>query len=392
MEGLVYFEDGTYFSGKCFGKCATAVGELVFNTSMTGYQKILTDPSYKGQIINMTYPLIGNYGISEADYESAKIHAFGFIAKDVSYHPSGNRCVKTVSEWLEEQDIPGVWNVDTRMITKKIRDGGTGKCVVSTEGISTKDAKALCERAELRQDYMTDAGVGKLLHIPAGSDIDSGGNPVQAPSGADGSFADAPFLRYSGKPPAKTGAGLRVAVIDLGIKTSILRALIARGCELYVFPYGSGAEEILSVKPDGVFISNGPGDPAEATAAVTAAKALIGKLPIFGICMGHQVLALAIGGDTYKMKYGHRGGNHGVLDVTTGRSAITSQNHGFAVEADSVKSRGMSVTHLNLNDGTVEGMSHESLPIFSVQYHPEASPGPNDSDYLFDRFMDLMRK
>jgi carbamoyl-phosphate synthase small subunit len=352
MNGILYLEDGTAFTGKGLGARATRVGELVFNTSMTGYQKILTDPSYKGQIINMTYPLIGNYGVNGTDYESEGIHAFGFVAKDVSFAPSNNRSVMTVDEWLSRQNIPGVRNVDTRMITKKIRDEGTVKSVISTEGISFAEAKKLCDETALRQDWMKEAGTKERFSIE--------------------------------------GGGLRVAVLDLGVKTSILRALSAKGLDLHVFPYGSSAEDMLAVRPDGIFLSNGPGDPAAASEAVETTRALLGKAPVFGICMGHQILALAVGGRTYKMKYGHRGGNHGVRDDGTGRSAITSQNHGFAVDERSVTDCGMIVTHRNLNDGTVEGMRHKSLPAFSVQYHPEASPGPNDSAYLFDRFISMM--
>ncbi|MDR1573150.1 MAG: glutamine-hydrolyzing carbamoyl-phosphate synthase small subunit [Clostridiales Family XIII bacterium] len=352
MNGILYLEDGTAFTGKGFGARATRVGELVFNTSMTGYQKILTDPSYKGQIINMTYPLIGNYGVNEADYESEGIHAFGLVAKDVSFAPSNNRSVMTVDEWLSRQNVPGVRNVDTRMITKKIRNEGTVKCVISTEGVGFAEAKKLCDGAALRQDWMKEAGTRARFRIE--------------------------------------GGGFRVAVLDLGVKTSILRALSAKGLDLHVFPYGSSAEDMLAVRPDGIFLSNGPGDPAEAREAVETTRALLGKAPLFGICMGHQILALAVGGRTYKMKYGHRGGNHGVRDDATSRSAITSQNHGFAVDEQSVTACDMIITHRNLNDGTVEGMRHKSLPAFSVQYHPEASPGPNDSAYLFDRFISMM--
>ncbi|MDR0425430.1 MAG: glutamine-hydrolyzing carbamoyl-phosphate synthase small subunit [Clostridiales Family XIII bacterium] len=353
MNGILYLEDGTVFAGKGFGARATNVGELVFNTSMTGYQKILTDPSYKGQIINMTYPLIGNYGVNEIDYESGRIHAFGLIAKDIAFHPSNNKSVMTIDEWLRIQGVPGVWNVDTRMITKKVRDEGTVKAVVSTEGISVDEAKRLCRQTSLRQDWMKEAGTAELIHRP--------------------------------------GPGFKVAVIDFGIKASILKALSAKGCDLHIFPYGSKAQEIMAISPDGVFLSNGPADPEEATKGIEAARALIGKVPMFGVCMGHQILAHAFGGKTYKMKYGHRGGNHGVIELETGRSAITSQNHGFAVDGGSVSRSGMVITHRNLNDETVEGMRHASLPIFSVQFHPEASPGPNDSGHLFDRFMELMK-
>lgn len=352
MEGLLYLEDGTFFMGKGFGHSATRVGELVFNTSMTGYQEILTDPSYHGQIINMTYPLIGNYGVSEVDNESDAIYAFGLVAKDVCFHPSNHMSVKDMDTWLKEQEIPGVWNVDTRKITKKIRNEGTIKCVISTEGISVEQAKVICDSTMLRGDYMKFTGTSEWRRMP--------------------------------------GAGKKVAVLDFGVKESILRELNKRGCDLYVFPYKTTAEEILAIKPDGIFLTNGPGDPEEASEAIEEIKKMMEAVPMFGICMGHQVLALAAGGQTYKLKYGHRGGNHGVYDKDTDKSHITSQNHGYAVKAESVILKGMEITHINLNDGTVEGMKHRSLPVFSVQYHPEASPGPNDSSYLFDKFIELM--
>lgn len=352
MDGLLYLEDGTFFIGKGFGHETTKVGELVFNTSMTGYQEILTDPSYNGQIINMTYPLIGNYGISEIDNESDGIYAFGLVAKDVCFQPSNHKSVKNIDTWLKENKIPGVWNVDTRKITKKIRKEGTIKCVISTEGISIEQAKILCEETQLRGDYMKFTGTETIRRIQ--------------------------------------GNGLKVAVLDFGVKENILKELNKRDCDLYVFPYDTKAEEILAIKPDGVFLTNGPGDPEEATEAIREIKKMMDQVPMFGICMGHQVLALAAGGQTYKLKYGHRGGNHGVYDKDTDKSHITAQNHGYAVKAESIILKGMEITHINLNDGTVEGMKHRTLPVFSVQYHPEASPGPNDNSYLFDKFIGLM--
>ncbi|MDR0570738.1 MAG: glutamine-hydrolyzing carbamoyl-phosphate synthase small subunit [Clostridiales Family XIII bacterium] len=355
-RGLLYLEDGTVFHGRGFGARGTRVGELVFNTSMTGYQKILTDPSYKGQIINMTYPLIGNYGVNDDDYESLSrgIHAFGFVAKGISACPSNNKSRMTIHQWLTEQGVPGVCGVDTRMITKKIRDEGTVKCLISNEGVSEAEAREICEGATLRQDWMKETAVKEPLRRP--------------------------------------GKGRRLAVMDFGIKAGILTSLSAKGCDLHLFPYGASAEEIMAVRPEGIFLSNGPGDPEEAVEGIETARRLIGRVPIFGICMGHQVLALALGGKTYKMKYGHRGGNHGVHDADTDRSAITSQNHGYAVDAGSAEANGLIITHRNLNDGTVEGMKHKTLPLFSVQFHPEASPGPNDSAYLFDRFLDMIAR
>ena len=362
MEGLIYLEDGTVFKGKGFGFKGTAVGELVFNTSMTGYQEILTDPSYKGQIITMTYPLIGNYGISEHDNESEGIHAFGLVIKDLCDAPSNSNCIMTLDQWLADQEIPGVYGVDTRQITKKIRKNGTVKCLISTEGISISEAREKCMAGTLRGDWMKEVSVKekKLLGSTAETD-------------------DKPY---------------KVAVLDYGVKRHILKYLRERNCDLKVYPYGTAAEDILADSPDGIFLTNGPGDPEEAVEAIEEIRKLISRseIPMFGICMGHQLLALALGGRTYKLKYGHRGGNHGVYDKDTKRSCITSQNHGYAVKHESIILKGMEVTHLNLNDGTVEGMEHRDLPIFSVQFHPEASPGPNDSGYLFDKFIGMMKE
>lgn len=362
MEGLIYLEDGTVFKGKGFGFKGTAVGELVFNTSMTGYQEILTDPSYKGQIITMTYPLIGNYGISEHDNESEGIHAFGLVIKDLCDAPSNSNCIMTLDQWLADQEIPGVYGVDTRQITKKIRKNGTVKCLISTEGISISEAREKCMAGTLRGDWMKEVSVKEKTLLGSTAETD-----------------DKPY---------------KVAVLDYGVKRHILKYLRERNCDLTVYPYGTAAEDILADSPDGIFLTNGPGDPEEAVEAIEEIRKLISRseIPMFGICMGHQLLALALGGRTYKLKYGHRGGNHGVYDKDTKRSCITSQNHGYAVKHESIILKGMEVTHLNLNDGTVEGMEHRDLPIFSVQFHPEASPGPNDSGYLFDKFIGMMKE
>ena len=363
-EALLFLEDGSVFRGKGFGFRGTAVGELVFNTSMTGYQEILTDPSYKGQIINMTYPLIGNYGISGIDNESEKIHAFGLVIKDLCETPSNANSIKTMDQWLKEQQVPGICGVDTRQITKKIRTNGTIKALISTEGISISKARQLCEEGRLRGDWMKEVAVTNKTVLEPEPDQDVKTQPLQ------------------------------VAVLDFGVKRNILNCFRRRNCRLTIYPYGTPAEEILEDQPDGIFLTNGPGDPEEATEAIEEVKKLIrlSETPMFGICMGHQVLAIALGGKTYKMKYGHRGGNHGVYDKNTKRSYITSQNHGYAVQYESIILKGMEITHLNLNDGTVEGMEHRDYPIFSVQFHPEASPGPQDNSYLFDRFIDRMKQ
>lgn len=366
-EGLIYLEDGTVLKGRGFGFKGTAVGELVFNTAMTGYQEILTDPSYKGQIINMTYPLIGNYGISEIDNESEKIHAFGLVAKDLCDTPSNSNSVMTIDKWLRDMEVPGVYGVDTRQITKKIRSKGTVKCVISTEGISISEAAGICDKAQLRGDWMKEVAVKEKTVLEPLAD--------QLLPGSEGEPFD-------------------VAVIDFGVKGNILTCLRRRNCRLTVYPYGTPAANILASDPDGIFLTNGPGDPEEAVEAIEEVRNLIrlSEIPMFGICMGHQILAIALGGKTYKLKYGHRGGNHGVFDKNTKRSYITSQNHGYAVQYESIILKGMEITHLNLNDGTVEGMEHRDLPIFSVQFHPEASPGPNDTGYLFDKFTGMMKE
>lgn len=361
MKGILYLEDGTVYKGKGFGFEGTRAGELVFNTAMTGYQKMLTDPSYKEQIITVTYPMLGNYGINETDYESERIHAFGVVAADVCFTPSNWKSVMNIDQWLKGQKVPGIYGVDTREITRKLRESGNQKCVITTETLSLQALKKICDDTELRGDQMKTAGVQQA---------ETWENP-------DGKY--------------------RVAVLDFGVKRSILKDLYDRGCSLKLYPYGTKARIILADKPDGVFLTNGPGDPEAAEEAVTVIEKLItnsnygpNQMPIFGICMGHQLIALAQGGSTYKLKYGHRGCNHGVFDKDNGRSYITSQNHGYAVKAESIILKGLEITHLNLNDGTVEGMRHLNKPVFSVQFHPESNPGPDDTGYLFDKFIALM--
>lgn len=401
MKGKLYLEDGSLYEGEGFGSEKTCIGELVFNTSTTGYQKILTDPSYFGQIITMTYPLIGNYGINPEDDQSDRIYAFGLVCREHCPAPSNYRCEKSLDQWLREMDIPGVFGVDTRKITKQIRKQGTIKCVITTENLSIAELKRLCDETVLQGDYMKEASWAGAGHLP---DLTScpaapteAGAPTEAATLSETATPDeAATLDDAGTPVM--GNRQRVAVLDFGIKRSILTDLQKAGCDLTLFPYGFTAEEVLAIKPDGVFLSNGPGDPAEATEAILEVRKLMeasradgSPLPMFGICMGHQILALAAGGETYKMKFGHRGGNHGVYNKETGRSYITSQNHSYAVKAESIMLRDMDVTEINLNDQTVEGMRHKSRPIFSVQYHPEASPGPTDAGYLFGRFVEMMK-
>ncbi|TDT62832.1 glutamine-hydrolyzing carbamoyl-phosphate synthase small subunit [Fonticella tunisiensis] len=352
MQGILYLEDGTIYAGKGFGKTGTSVGELVFNTSMTGYEQILTDPSYACQVITMTYPLIGNYGINKLEQESNRVHAKGFVVKSISQHPSNYMKEETLDEFLKRMNVVGVYDVDTRSITKKIRKEGTVKCVISNENLSIAQLETYIKTVPLKEDLIQDVSTVKIIHIP--------------------------------------GTGPKVAVIDFGSKANIIRNLKEFDCDITIFPYNSTYDEIMAVHPDGVLLSNGPGDPKSMSPYLPHIRKIIKKLPTFGICLGHQVLALALGGDTYKMKYGHRGGNHGVYDMEREKAYITSQNHGYSVNPESIKDKGMIVTHVNLNDGTVEGMRHRELPVFSVQFHPEGAPGPEDTAYLFEKFLSSM--
>ncbi|MBM7624282.1 glutamine-hydrolyzing carbamoyl-phosphate synthase small subunit [Sporohalobacter salinus] len=355
MEAKLVLEDGTIFTGKGFGALESgAEGEIVFNTSMTGYQEILTDASYKGEIVTMTYPLIGNYGINEDDIESYTSHVNGFIVKEFCVQPSNWRALDKLENYLKGHGIMGISDIDTRALTKKLRIHGTMKGIITTD---TDNKEKLINRAK---------GAPGL----------SGRDLVSKVTTEDSYCLE--------------GDGYRVVLMDFGAKKNIIRSLRDEGCEVVVVPAGTSAQEILEYKPDGIMLSNGPGDPQDVPYAVETVKELLGKKPIFGICLGHQILALAFGGDTYKLKFGHRGANHPVQDLRTKKVYITSQNHGFAVEADSLDSEEVEITHSNLNDDTVEGMKHRNHPVFSVQYHPEASPGPQDSHYLFADFMELI--
>ena len=372
MKAKLVLENGTIFSGDSFGATGETTGEAVFNTSLTGYQEILTDPSYCGQLVTMTYPLIGNYGVNSEDLESARPQVAGFVVKEYSEFPSNFRSNESLGSWLERHNIIGIQGVDTRMLTKMLRSSGAMRGIISTNEL---DEKRLLAKVK-KSPQMTGRDLASRVTTKDSyrwNDVD------KTP------FALAPAVQTNGKP-------FKVVVYDYGVKQNILRRLTSYGCALTVLPASVPAEKLLEMHPDGIFLSNGPGDPAAVGYAIENIKKLIGKKPIFGICLGHQLLALALGAKTYKLKFGHRGANHPVKNLETGEIEITSQNHGFAVDPNSLDAKSIEITHVNLNDNTNEGFRHRSLPLFCVQYHPEASPGPHDSDYLFARFIESMKR
>lgn len=348
--------NGVVFHGRAYGAIGETGGEVCFNTGMSGYQELLTDPSYAGQLVTMTYPHIGNYGINPEDVESERIQVAGFIVKDGVTTPSNYRMTQPLEEYLAESNIVGIQGIDTRMLVRMIRTEGAMNGVISSVDGDEAHLKVALE------------GVPGMQGLDLASKVTTG----------------KPYEWGSGRGKYK------VVAYDLGIKWNILRLLESHGCQVTVVPAQTPADEVLAMQPDGVFLSNGPGDPEPVTYAIEAVQSLLGQVPIFGICLGHQILSLAVGARTYKLKFGHRGINHPVKNLATGKVEVTSQNHGFAVDADSVDESVAEVTHINLNDNTVEGLQCKQVPAFSVQYHPEASPGPHDASYLFEEFISLM--
>ena len=345
MKAKLILENGVVFEGKAFGYLKECVGEVVFNTGMTGYQEVLTDPSYYGQIVTMTYPLIGNYGINLEDLESKEPKVRGFIVREKCQYPNNFRCELELETYLAQNKVLGLDGIDTRALTKILRNNGTMKGIIVLDNSNLEDVKDKLE-AFSNRDAVSIVSTNEKYEI--------------------------------------SGEGKKVAIIDFGIKQNIIRNCVKRGCNVTVFPYDFKAEEVLDINPDLVFLSNGPGDPEDMGEAVNEIKKIVGKKPIVGICLGHQLLALTLGGETKKLKFGHRGCNHPVKDLINNRVHITSQNHGYYV---ATLPENMEITHVSMNDGTVEGMRHKELPIFSVQFHPEACPGPKDSEYIFDEFM-----
>lgn len=352
MERLLILEDGSVYKGKAFGADSFKIGELVFNTSMTGYQEILTDNSYCGQIVMMTYPLIGNYGINRDDYESITPAVFGFVVKDYCANPNNWRATESLDEFMKKENIPGIYGVDTRAITRKLRDKGVMKATLANPDANVEEIVELLKNTPEMHNQVQSVSSNKLYSVP--------------------------------------NRGHKVVLMDFGAKLGIVRELSKRGCDLIVVPYDTPYETIMNFHPDGVMLTNGPGNPEDVPQAIETIQKLIGQTVVFGICLGHQLISLACGAKTYKLKFGHRGGNHPVVFMDDGHVEITSQNHGYAVDIDSLKDTDLEMSHYALNDKSCEGVRHTKYPVFSVQFHPEASAGPEDSRDLFDVFIQMM--
>ena len=379
MNAVLALEDGTWYRGVAAGAAGEARGEVVFNTSMTGYQEVLTDPSYAGQIVTMTAPHIGNYGVAPGDAESQTPHVAGFVMREASPLASNWRADGTLRDYLVRHNIVAIADIDTRALTRVLRSAGVMRGVIGTGQV---DPVELVEKARAIPKM---EGADLVQGVTCGEAFEWRERGAHAGDEAHETFRIAPERTASRR--------LRVAAYDFGVKYNILRRLDAYGCDVHVFPASAPPADLLDIEPDGIFLSNGPGDPAALTYAIANVRELVNTadVPMFGICLGHQILGLAVGGDTFKLKFGHRGANHPVKELQSGKVEITSQNHGFAVDPSTLPAD-VSVTHLNLYDGTVEGFRHVTKPIFSVQYHPEASPGPHDADYLFRQFLESMEK
>ncbi|MBN2983404.1 carbamoyl phosphate synthase small subunit [Cohnella algarum] len=354
MQARLLLEDGTLFTGLGFGAEGASTGEVVFNTGITGYQEVLSDPSYCGQIVTMTFPLIGNYGINRDDFESIRPYIHGFVVRRHEPVPSNWRAQYTLDSLLKEYGIIGISDIDTRMLTRILRRHGTMKGILTTGTERVEELRERLNASSLLRDQVARTSTKQVFSSP--------------------------------------GKGERIVLIDYGAKSGILRELTQRGCDVVVVPHDTTADEIRRLHPDGIQLSNGPGDPKDVPHAVETVRQLLGEYPLFGICLGHQIFALACGADTEKLKFGHRGGNHPVKELESGRCYITSQNHGYTVKEESIRGTELTVTHINNNDKTIEGLKHNRYPAYTVQYHPEAAPGPFDSGYLFDRFLEMIRE
>ena len=393
MKAFLILEDGTVFEGIHIGADKEIISEIVFNTSMAGYLEVLTDPSYAGQAVCMTYPLIGNYGVCKADMESKRPWPDGFIVRELSRIPSNFRCDITIQQFLEENGVPGIAGIDTRALTRILREKGTMNGMITTN--QNYDLQDILPKLKA---YTTGKVVEKVTcdtkYTLKGSESLADNGPISGSSVFKAQDYEAGVRE---KKPSLVrelnGKGLKVALLDLGAKENIARSLAARGCDVTVYPALTPAEEIIADAPDGIMLSNGPGDPKECTSIIEQIRKLYqSDIPIFAICLGHQLMALATGADTFKMKYGHRGGNHPVKDLSTGRVYISSQNHGYVVDMDKLDPKVATPAFINVNDGTNEGLAYTGKNIFTVQFHPEACPGPQDSSYLFDRFISMMKE